>query len=537
MARFFRISVTFLQPVYHGRTDGGRKGEWPPSPMRLFQALTAAAFGGCARHDNAGAESLRTALRWIECRSERNPPEIIAPAATPGSPCTLFVPNNDLDIIAKAWARNKPPPKDPAALKTAKVMRPHHLDEPARVHFLWSLEDGDEPMEAATLCRLARRIVALGWGVDLVACDGRIVDQQHAAGLNGERWKPAAGPGPSAARKPVPRSGSLADLERRHAAFLKSVDDEGVYTKPPPPSKFRQVVYRRATDVPSRPFAAFALRPVDPDARSPWRAFRQERAVCIAAMLRHAACEAAKADFGDWRTEEWGRRFVAGHGPDPSRNRRSADDDYPRFSYLTLPTIRRDGPADGMIRRVLIAEPLPQHGGDGRSSAWAALRLAGLTLRDEQTGDVARLEPLPIRDTVLARYVAQDNPARDWVSVTPIILPGYDGKKLSMEVNGKRVRTTKIDPAKRDKLLVKCLQDAGYDLDAVEFIEARPTSWLAASVTSGLYMRPAYLKGLPALHVHLRFRTATAGPIALGAGRHCGLGVFATGGVADQRQG
>ncbi|MBX9622589.1 MAG: type I-U CRISPR-associated protein Cas5/Cas6, partial [Gemmataceae bacterium] len=42
MGSSFCVSVTFLDPAFHGRGDGGEP-EWPPSPLRLFQAVVAAA--------------------------------------------------------------------------------------------------------------------------------------------------------------------------------------------------------------------------------------------------------------------------------------------------------------------------------------------------------------------------------------------------------------------------------------------------------------------------------------------------------------
>ncbi len=41
MIRYLCISATFLDGRFHGRRDGG-ESEWPPSPLRLFQALVAA---------------------------------------------------------------------------------------------------------------------------------------------------------------------------------------------------------------------------------------------------------------------------------------------------------------------------------------------------------------------------------------------------------------------------------------------------------------------------------------------------------------
>jgi CRISPR-associated protein Csb2 len=36
--QYFCISVHFLDGLFHGQT-GQDRGEWPPSPLRLFQSL------------------------------------------------------------------------------------------------------------------------------------------------------------------------------------------------------------------------------------------------------------------------------------------------------------------------------------------------------------------------------------------------------------------------------------------------------------------------------------------------------------------
>jgi len=521
-AQYFCVSVTFLQPTFHGRRDRGQP-EWPPSPLRLFQALVA---GAAARWDEDGGRTnladetkpkltdVADAFRWLERLCEHSPPEIISPAAQVGSAYLLSVPNNAMDLVAAAWSRgnySNTGDANPATHRTMKPVRPTHMLDRDTLHYLWPLSDpaaADIDHHITALTAAARCLVALGWGVDVAIGDARVISDQDALRLAGERWLPlraAAGYG-NGLRLPV--NGTFRALTDRHARFLNRLSDGGLKIVPPL-SNFRALAYARTSEQPPRSFAAFALRPVDPDARTPWRAFRQERAVCVAAMLRHAAWEAAKADLGGWRDATWAKQAVAGHGP-RKPNGRYVDDNWPRFSYLPLPTT--GGPhADGMIRRVLIAEPLPQLGGDGRSAAWAMQRMAGSMLRDEQTGDdAALLEQLADGDAVLARYVARDNPAREWVSVTPVILPGYDDAK----------------PAKRERLLRECLMHAGYE-EAVESVETRPAAWLAGCPPTRTFRRPAYLRHLPALHVRLRFRVPTSGPIAIGAGRHCGLGVFA----------
>lgn len=259
----------------------------------------------------------------------------------------------------------------------------------------------------------------------------------------------------------------------------------------------------------TRPFAAFALRRLDDPTR--FHSFRYEHAARVAAMLRHVACQAARRD---WPLPHDSARYVAGHGPREERGRFTPDN-WPRFSYLPLPTL---DPCDvpGVIEHVLIAEPLTRFGGDGRAAAWAADRLAGRSLRDARTGDrAALLELLTNADAILARYVSRRRPAREWVSVTPVILPGYDDAR----------------PAKRARLLRRCLGHAGY-VDAVDEIESAPVAWGSRAAPPHRCLRPAYLSGLPALHVRVRFRAPVIGPVALGAGRHGGLGLLA---AADAR--
>lgn len=511
------ISITFLQPTCHARMgkEDAAPNEWPPSPLRLFQAMVAAAAARWAGDDGSTraaltAEAPVAALRWLEDLCAATPPAILAPRAVTGQAVPRYVPNNSADLVAAKWARGN-------ALatfedRTKKVFRPTHLLDGDTVHYLWPLNETSQRearQQAPTLSAVARCLVALGWGIDAAIGDARVIDASHADSLRGERWEPGRIGAPGL-RLPV--SGTFDALVRRHAAFLDRLKD-GVFQPVPPVREFTTTAYRRATDLPDRPFAAFILRPLDRD--TGYTAFPATRAVCIAAMLRHAACKAAQGDLdpSGWRTEEWSLRFVAGHGPAGSPKRRDKADAHPRFSYLPLSSIGH-AHADGCIRRVIIAEPF---GGDGRSARWAAQRLAGTVLMDEERGPVARLEfvePVEPEFAKVFRLYAARAPSKAefvWTSVTPVILPGYDDAK----------------PAKREQLLNDCLVHAGFHADAVESLEARPAAWLAGCAPTQTFRRPAYLRHLPALHLRIRFRAPTAGPVALGAGRHCGLGVFA----------
>jgi CRISPR-associated protein Csb2 len=218
-----------------------------------------------------------------------------------------------------------------------------------------------------------------------------------------------------------------------------------------------------------RPYISFELRQTD----DRWATFRQVDTSKVAAMLRHVACEAAKGD--SHKFPGGSERYVAGHASD--RNDLS-----PRFSYLPLPTVGH-WHADGMIRRMFVAEP---YGSDGTQVRWAAQRLRNRTLVNDNGKEQALLLNLESEDPVVRAY---QGPARTWSSVTPVVLPGLP-------------------------------------VEAIKDVALRKAPFWPGSQHPRLYHRPAYLRDLPAWHVHIRLSESIHGPLAMGAGRYCGLGLF-----------
>jgi CRISPR-associated protein Csb2 len=62
MTGYLRITATFLASCFHGRRDGDEP-EWPPSPLRLFQALVAASAGRWNQRTDLTHALL--ALQWL----------------------------------------------------------------------------------------------------------------------------------------------------------------------------------------------------------------------------------------------------------------------------------------------------------------------------------------------------------------------------------------------------------------------------------------------------------------------------------------
>ncbi len=125
------ISIRFLHSAVHGRADGG-EAEWPPSPLRVFQALVAAAAGRW--NERQVLDYAVPAMKWLEACGT---PTIVAPTATVSAVRTQFyVPDNTADMLVAAWKKgDERPPK-----RTEKVVRPIHLGGDA-IHYLFPLKD------------------------------------------------------------------------------------------------------------------------------------------------------------------------------------------------------------------------------------------------------------------------------------------------------------------------------------------------------------------------------------------------------------
>lgn len=486
MTRYLCMSVMLLDPLFHGKGDGDEP-EWPPSPMRLYQALLAGCRTGCRNREWSIAKT--EAFRWLELRQ---PPEIVAPAVHRGKAHTLFVPNNDGD---RAFDRQD--------RLTGKEVRPHHLLNGDTLHYVWPIEENEWASarpHVESLCRDARHLLALGWGIDQAIGNGRILSGKEVAALLGQRWRAWDVHRPNQSTYRIPVKDSLQDLGRVYQSFLGRVSGKQ-YRPSLKPKRFGSVAYIRSTALPARPCAAFEL----PEGV----AFRQTDAVKVAAMLRSLTCKLAKEDT--YKFPGGAERYVAGHLKEDESNS-------PRFSYLPLPTIGHPH-ADGLIRRLLIAEPF---GGDSSCVGWALHRLRNAVLRDDEGNERGiLLEPTrPGSKAMIQRYVGE---SRIWSSVTPVVLPGFDDFKGIK-------KATDTYPTKAERLLFKSLAHAGIPLESVASVTLRKAPFWPGSQHPKRYRRPDYLadqQARPGWHVQIAFHEPMAGPLAIGAGRHCGLGVFA----------
>jgi CRISPR-associated protein Csb2 len=545
MSRSLCFTVRFLQgppATFHGRGERGQP-EWPPSPLRLFQALVAAAAGRAVERNVSATD--REALGWLE---SREPPEIHACRAVPATSKTRFyVPDNSSELVVPKWRSG-----DAGAMvkRTEKDIQPMRLSGDT-VRYVYVLDE-EGCTGSDTLREIARSMTHLGWGIDHAVCDAEIVEDS-ACSSDLDRWSPVAAETATALRVPLPRT--LEDLESRHAAFLGRLgrDDRGneSFRPVPPLRRFRIVSYQKDGEPASRPYALFELR--QPDG-SGFRTFEPAtRGKVVAGMLRHAVANAARQAG---REEAWIARVVLGHAgtrelagakvdlegrPSPQSAEDIVGPD--RLAYLPLPTIW-PGPKGGSPRGAAIRRALVTTFGDGlrQDIAWLRAVLSGEDLVGEGVGEpVAVLSSLGRPDNVTKNYV---DPASTWCTVTPVVLPGFD------DARGYRKRMRNRSPerprqdargwvermeTRTDRLIRRALVQAGWGetLVARADIEWRDTAYLPGVDSKSKFNPPRHLQPYPRYHVRITWRSpegtplALPGPLCAGGGRFFGLGLFA----------
>jgi CRISPR-associated protein Csb2 len=355
--------------------------------------------------------------------------------------------------------------------------------------------------------------------------DARLIEQAELEGLQGVRWHPRVGAQRNDGMLRVPGADpehsedSLTDLKRAHLSATSRIEHGKPLRTVEKPRVFGRVFYASSERPLGWPYELFALRDESGDSL----AYPLAKISHVAAWLRCAAIKAMRPDMNGYpppdldEPEKWVVATVAGH-------RNPTAEGHGQFSYVPLPSIGQEH-ADAMIRRVMIVAPFHEethlrHLGE---------QMDGMPLTAESNSDVVT-PPILHRmtlDNVSRCYLAT---ADTWASVTPVILPGHNDHK----------------PAKTVKLIQRALQQSGIEA-ACEF------TWQAVPFFNNTlsahkydrhgrhvgYHRPAHLKDLAAIHLQIRFGHGTdvskshwipcnaQGPLIVGSGRHCGLGLFA----------
>jgi CRISPR-associated protein Csb2 len=479
-----------LDDRFHGLAANGERPNWPPSCFRLFQAIVA----GNARGESIPPEVVE-ALKWLETLP---PPVIVVPMSKAARVTLTYVLNNT-----------------EGRSRTQKFLRPTLLNGDRLIEFAWQYDPSESMAEnhAQVLRDAIRRIRAFGWGIDLAIGHGVIQERLPQPSESRLHFFPREHPNASGIEIRVPRVGSMDSLMecfRQYLGRFESSDSTFLESSVP---LYEPWPYTGGIP---RPHAIFKLLDDNEDTFS----YPHARLIHIAGMVRHVAIERMKKDPPPWIEDpaEWVNRVVRG-----KRDAASADE-HRQFSYVPLPSIGHEH-ADALIRNVMIVAPL----GMERELAYLAQRLSGEALQPEgefeaceadsrpaipQRIELRKFTP-PKGKFINTHYLAT---SRVWHTVTPVILDGHDDKKPDKTV---KLIQTALGRAGIESpceftwqaipFLKNCLSAHKYDRDG------RHTG----------YHRPAHLKDLTAVHVRISFKHPIPGPIALGAGRHCGFGLMA----------
>ena len=467
MKTSLQISVTLLMNRFHGE-------EWPCSPARLFRALLAGSMTGGNRQNQAKVEP---ALRWLE---KQPAPEINVAPSTAGHPYRMSVPNNDMDIAAQKWISGQF--YDASQLRTMKTVAPRSVaGNGPHITFHWQ---GAEP-DASTVegLRLAvNSLHTLGWGIDMAFANLRTERSENAEDVT---WRPAES-GPVLA---LPTEGSLDDLNATYARFLGSVTKAGVN------ADTRPSIYRL------RPYSDGSVLfqhiefEITPNQGEPqFKSYPAEQGMVVAAWLRHAVAEALREEG---HPEDSINCLALGH----NEQEQNAD----RLIYLPICSIGH-GYTDGRIRRVMIALR-----GNERILQILESKLNGRELTADDGKAVCRLS-IPREVKVTPLYL---RPQREWASVTPVILHGFNSVRGS------------ISNKKTERLLAQAFEQAGHNVADIEDWAFQPAPFWRNTPGARSARVPKHLERWPRYHVWVRFRQDVSGPVLAGIGRHYGFGMFA----------
>lgn len=497
------IYVRLHDGRYHGR------GDWPPSPARLFQALVA---GACL--SGPLEETEREALTWLETLSA---PSIAVPRAwQPRRGVLFYMPNNDSDGI-------EGDPSKMAKIRTAtKIFRPYLFD--AGIPFVYAWPLGQEPADQQrmeTICSLAERLYQLGRGIDMAWAWGETLDDDEVVDLlaayPGQVFHPSKSG--SGRMLPTPLPGSLESLTLRYQAngerffYLKEGRKVKVVFRQPPKPRFQLMPYESP---PSRQMYK-VCDPVEEGVFVPWPL---ERASELVVRLRDAAVARLKGAMPA-RAADIDRALV-GHKPDGTNDCPPES----RVRIIPLPSIGHMH-ADREIRRVLVEVPpgCLLHPNDIQ---WA---FSGLDVIDQDGGEILATLIRTDDDSFLGHYGGKDDRAhRVWRTVTPAVLP-------------EAVRRRRIDPARKAQeakavgerraeqeraaaAVGQALRHAGVR-EGIHGIRVQREPFEANGRRVEVFAEGTRFEKHRLWHVEIEFSTPIQGPLTIGDGRFLGLGVMA----------
>ena len=488
MSRSLLIVVRFHEGRYHGQEDcfDGADG-WPPSPGRLFQALIAGAARG-ARLPPAD----ELALRWLE---RLDPPRIAAPVVRRGRAVKLYVPNNDLDSVGGDPARV-------TEIRVPKQWRPSLFDPNEPVLYLWDFES--ESAEAKRICAIAARMYQLGRGIDMAWASGHVLERNEAEARLESHTGAMRRPG-GTGKTATPHAGTLDSLVNRYQRKRTRLTTVGTGRKTrqlftqPPKASFRGVGYgtppRRLYFELRGPEGGFAPRPL-------------ASAAPLVSGLRDSAAGRLQAFLP--AESALFERLIIGRGAGPA-------DLAQRIRLIPIPSIGAPH-TDPSIRRIMVEVPseCPIRLDDLK---WA---FAGLRPCDPRTGEAWPGSLVSIDESPMASRF--ERPGRVFRSITPVALSGVHRRRIG--VAGEKPADERSREERRAAgAVVQALRHAGHRIRPSD-IKVQTEPFRTRGMRAELFADGSRFSKHMLWHLELHFRESIPGPLVIGDGRFCGLGLL-----------
>ena len=446
--------------------------DWPPQPDRVFSALVAA---WAARGE---APDERAALEWLE----RQPAPLIEASDAAARPAlTSFVPPNDkLQITANPAWRTRQPRRFPAALPHDPIVR-----------LIWP-EAPDAPL--ATLDALARDTACVGHSASLTRCAFAV-----EASSDERMSRPAR-------RRIYP--GRLQELEAAFHARRRPSPGETV--SPP----------KALTSEDTNDFSADWLTFEIVGGRLDLRAAASACKALIKTLMSGYEATAGQSAIPSW---------VSGHDPDgaPTRGHHLAAVPLANAGFehsdgalmgfaLVPPKGRGDLLSVPELRRALAAklEPTASDAKDGsrrRLRVWDP-RLPGMDLALALTLETTKRSLDPHRYTWSSHR---------WATVTPMVLDRHlkGGSAAEFQTEMEALVAAACG---------RCVgvQPARVVVDKHSAARGAPSAYPSGKAPPWTGWRvPETLASRRLVHAVIEFDEAVAGPLLIGAGRFCGLGL------------
>lgn len=477
-----------------------REPEWPPHPGRVFMAMVATYF------ETRGDSREREALEWLE---QAGDPAVRASDDEPRSFVETYVPVNDKPL------RGRQPRSFPTT-------RPDH----DCVYLIWNSQVPYELRGA--LAQLCNKVTRIGHSSSLVQM--WLADNAEDIGAE---WQPCDADFDQQMR--VAEPGTCAYLEKafnqdaieRYQQLIESIEKvkgkqrntlkkeiselfpEGQprATRPKLPrwrGYTRAGAQKAQDEVRGGPFDPNLIVLMRNDES---RVLGLETTLQLTSALRDAAMKAAGEDVPEW---------LSGHQPDGSPTMK------PHVAFLALPFVGAKY-ADGHVMGLAMAIPrdLDQQG----ETRDAALRRTIGPMLFRKTGDekIVRLWRKHVWKWELEREKREypplalraktwTGPAREWASVTPVVLHHYPKRNRKGDVQ--RILSQAFDsaglptPAQVSVQPVSLFEGVGHARSVPEFTEGGEN-----------FCRYQ-------VHVVVTFPVLVEGPVLVGRGRFRGYGLF-----------